>query len=511
MTVASQQATAPTPALSQRQLWIVLGSLMIGTALSALDTTIVSVALPTITGELGGFEQFAWVGTSYILVSTIATPILGKLGDLYGRRRMVLAAITIFTVGSLLCGVAQTMWQLILARGVQGLGGGGIQALTFAILGELVSPRERGRYMGLYTGIYAGSAVAGPLLGGWMIGNFAWPWIFLINVPIAAIAIVAIMKTLHLPHVRREAKLDLTGGLLLAVCLGSLTLALEFGRSGWVRSSVLALVIICVLALVLFLINESRVPEPIVPLDLFRNRVFATSTMMGFVAGSVAFGSTSFLSLQFQDANFISPTKAGLFLSPLMVGVMFGSAFGGRLIAKTGRYKFLPVTCLSCAVLGCAVLSQISSSWGFVTLFLPLLAIGLGNGATFTTTSIATQNAIDPKVLGIGTATLISFRSLGGSLALAIGGSVFNTTVASRLRADLPAGALGKSQRVSSLIRSPDQIEALPVAIRDVVVQAITSATGRVFLLTTPVVFLGWLLAVSLPELPLRSSNGPSE
>ncbi len=251
---------------------------MLGTALSALDTTIVSTALPTITGKLGGFEGYAWVGTSYILVSTIATPILGKLGDLFGRRKMILIVISIFTIGSLLCGLATNMTQLILARGVQGLGGGGIQALTFAILGELVSPRERGRYMGLYTGIYAASAVVGPLVGGWMIERFAWQWIFLINVPVAAIAIAAIMKTLHLPFVKRKAKIDLVGALLLSISLGALVIALEEGRGGWGRPLVAGLFVLAVIAFALFLLNESRVPEPIVPLQLFRNRVFATGS-----------------------------------------------------------------------------------------------------------------------------------------------------------------------------------------------------------------------------------------
>jgi EmrB/QacA subfamily drug resistance transporter len=495
------------PVLTPRQIWVVLGSLMLGTALSALDTTIVSTALPTITGKLGGFEGYAWVGTSYILVSTIATPILGKLGDLFGRRKMILTVISIFTIGSLLCGLATNMTQLILARGIQGLGGGGIQALTFAILGELVSPRERGRYMGLYTGIYAASAVVGPLVGGWMIERFAWQWIFLINVPIAAIAIAAIMKTLHLPFVKRKAKIDFAGALLLSVSLGSLIIALERGRSGWSRPIVPALLAVAAVAFTLFLINESRVPEPIVPLQLFRNRVFSTGCAMGFVAGAMSFGIQNFLPLQFQDANFVKPTMAGLYLAPLMAGVMIGSTGGGFLTAKTGRYKFVPVIGLGMSVLGTLAISQLNSSWGFLAFVLPMLAIGIGNGGTFTTTSIATQNAIDPAVLGIGTATLVSFRSLGGSLALAAYGSIFTSTVSASLKRNLPADALPLGTKVSSLVREPDQIKALPRAVRDVVVQAITSGTGRVFLFAVPLVFIGWLLALSMPELPLRRSN----
>jgi EmrB/QacA subfamily drug resistance transporter len=493
--------------LSPRQIWIVLGSLMLGTALSALDTTIVSTALPTITGKLGGFESYAWVGTSYILVSTISTPILGKLGDLFGRRKMILIVIGIFTLGSLLCGLATNMPQLIAARGIQGLGGGGIQALTFAILGELVSPRERGRYMGLYTGIYAASAVVGPLVGGWMIDHFAWQWIFLINVPVAAIAIAAIMKTLHLPFVKRKAKIDFAGAFLLSVSLGALIVALERGRSGWSRPIVPVLLVIALIAFVLFLFNESRVPEPIVPLQLFRNRVFSTGCAMGFVAGAMSFGVQQFLPLQFQDANFVKPTMAGLYLAPLMAGVMIGSTGGGFLTARTGRYKFVPVMGLGLSVIGTVLISQLSLSWGFLVLALPMLAIGVGNGGTFTTTSIATQNAIDPAVLGIGTATLVSFRSLGGSLALAAYGSIFTSTVSSKLQRNLPADALPKGTKVSTLVRAPDEIKALPTAVRDVVAHAITSGTARVFLFAVPLVFAGWLLALSIPELPLRRSN----
>ena len=226
-------------ALTKQQLRVILGSLMLGTVLAALDGTIVNTALPTIAGKLNGFSSYAWVGTIYILTGTIATPILGKLGDLYGRRRVVLTAIGIFVVGSVMCGVSQNMTQLIVARGVQGLGGGGIQALTFAILGDLVSPRDRGRYMGLYTGVYAASAVVGPLLGGWMISHFAWEWIFLVNLPVGAVAFFAISATLKVPFRRRETRIDFLGAGLLSGCLGSLILALEHGRNGWTEPSVL--------------------------------------------------------------------------------------------------------------------------------------------------------------------------------------------------------------------------------------------------------------------------------
>ncbi len=498
-------------AMSQRQLWIILGSLMLGTALAALDGTIVSTALPTIAGKLNGFSSYAWVGTAYILTSTIATPILGKLGDLFGRRRIMLFAIAAFTVGSLLCGLSTNMPQLIAARGVQGLGGGGIQALTFAILGDLVSPRERGRYMGLYTGIYAASAVIGPLVGGWMIERFAWEWIFLFNVPLAIVAFAAISSTLKVEFRRRKARIDILGAALLSGCLGSLVLGLERGRQGWTKPSVLLLMGAAVVLLIAFLWQETRTPEPIIPLRLFTGKVFVITSSMGFLVGTMAYGAQQFLPLQFQDANFVSPTMAGLYLSPLMLGVMAGSAVGGRLIANTGRYKFLPIFGLGVGIIGIFAVSRITPTTGFWALFVPMLFIGTSMGATFTTTSIAMQNSIDPSDIGIGTATMLSLRSLGGSLGLALYGTLFATVVSNELPKRIPAGSLGAGVNPSTLLREPAKIKALAAPIREGVVQAITTATGRLFLAAVPVAILAFVLALILPEKPLRRTSGITE
>lgn len=495
-------------ALTKQQLRVILGSLMLGTVLAALDGTIVNTALPTIAGKLNGFSSYAWVGTIYILTGTIATPILGKLGDLYGRRRVVLSAIGIFVVGSVMCGVSQNMTQLIVARGVQGLGGGGIQALTFAILGDLVSPRDRGRYMGLYTGVYAASAVVGPLLGGWMISHFAWEWIFLVNLPVGAVAFFAISATLKMPFRRRETRIDFLGAGLLSGCLGSLILALEHGRNGWTEPSVLALMAAAAMMLLAFLAQESRTPEPIIPLHLFKNRVFVIASSMGFCAGTLAYGAGAFLPLQFQDANFVSPTRAGLYLVPLMIGVMMGSAYGGRRISATGRYKIIPVVGLGLAIIGVTSISQITSTSGFWWLAVPMLFIGVGNGSTFTTTSIAVQNAIDPREIGISTATLMALRTLGGSLGLAIYGTVFATVVKRELSDRVPAGSLPTGRTASSLLREPAAIKALAEPVRDGVVQSITAGTGRVFLIAVPVALIAFVLALRLPELPLRQTTG---
>lgn len=493
--------------LSQRQLWIILGSLMLGTVLSALDGTIVTTALPTIVGKLGGLSLYAWVGTSYILTSTIATPILGKLGDLYGRRRIMLSTIVVFMVGSLLCGLAHDMPQLIAARGVQGLGGGGIQALTFAILGDLVSPRERGRYMGMYTGIYAGSAVLGPLVGGWMIESFAWQWIFLFNVPIAIFAMVAIRATLHVEFPRKQAKVDVVGAVLLSASLGCLIVSFEEARKGWSRPETLVLIAIAAVVFVAFVVQEQRTPEPIVPLRLFRNRIFTIASIMGFAVGTMSWGAQPFLSLQFQDANGLAPTRAGLYLSPVAFGVLFGSTYGGQLIARTGRYVFVPRVTLTLMLIGTIVISRISGSMPYAVLIVPMFFIGIGTGSTYTTTSIATQNAIDPADIGIGTAALTGLRSLGGSLALAAYGTLFNTVLGDQLPRRVPEGALPKGD-VSRLLRSPAEIKALPDAVRKGVVDSVSAGTARVFTIAVPIVAVALLLAVILPELPLRTTRG---
>jgi EmrB/QacA subfamily drug resistance transporter len=499
-----QPFDAAQSGLNSRQVWIILGSLMLGTVLSAIDNTILATALPTIVGDLGGFESLAWVSTSYILTSTIATPILGKLGDLFGRRRVVLAAIWILLAGSLLGALAHSMTMLIIARAVQGMGGGGIQALTFAVIGDLVSPRERGRYMGAYTSIFVVSGVAGPLVGGFMIQRFAWQWIFLINIPVGLIAIAAIMATLKLPNKRRQASIDYAGAGLLALTLGTLVVGLESGKHGWFRAPVASAFGVAICALIGFLWQERRASEPIIPLHLFRNRIYATAAAMGFCAGGMSYGTQAFLPLFFQSAQFRSATQAGLLLVPIMMGVMLGSGFLGREIARTGRYKRYPVITLSLKLFGSLALSQISLTASYLWLVLPMFLTGLGIGTTFTTTSIASQNAIEHSEIGVGTAALTSLRSLGGSMCLALFGTLHAATVVSELRRRVPANAIPKGTPITSLIKRPEKIRALPVGLRSSIAEALTVATGRVYLGSALVALLGLGLALSLEERPLR-------
>jgi hypothetical protein len=329
------------------------------------------------------------------------------------------------------------------------------------------------------------------------------PW-FLINIPVGLIAITAIMATLKLPAKRRQASIDYEGAALLALTLGTLVLGLESGKHGWLRAPVLAAFGVAICALLVLLWQERRAAEPIIPLHLFKNRIYATAAAMGFCAGGMSYGTQAFLPLFFQSAQFRSATQAGLLLVPIMMGVMLGSGFLGREIARTGRYKRYPVITLSLALVGSLALSRISLNGSYLWLVLPMFLTGLGIGTTFTTTSIASQNAIEHSDIGVGTAALTSLRSLGGSMCLALFGTLHATTVVSELRRRVPASAIPTGTPITSLIKRPEKIRALPVGLRSGIAEALTVATGRVYLCSALVALLGLGLALSLEERPLR-------
>jgi len=332
--------TASTvPGFTNRQLWLVLGTLMLSVLLASMEISIISTALPTIVGEFQAFESFAWVGTAYIVTAAIGTPIMGKLSDLYGRRNVFQFTLALFVVGSLLCGLAQSMPQLIAFRAVQGLGGGAIQALAFAMLGDILPPRERGRYIGIFTLAFVGAALLGPLIGGFIIDHFSWPWIFFINVPLGLAAMIVTHLTLRLPFPRRTARIDWSGAVLLSVGIGSLMIGLEEGQHGWTQRHVVVLFVVATVATAAFIAVERRADEPIIPLRLFADRAVLTSTAIGMCAGTIAFGAGQFLPLYFQDSLFVSPTESGLRMLPQMIGVTAGTFGVGRLIARTDRWQ----------------------------------------------------------------------------------------------------------------------------------------------------------------------------
>jgi EmrB/QacA subfamily drug resistance transporter len=495
------------PGFTQRRLAVVLGALMMAVLLSSLETSIIATALPTITGQFDAFESYAWVGTAYIVTSAIGTPLLGKLSDLYGRRLIFQTTMGIFLVGSFLCGASQSMNQLIAARAFQGIGGGGIMALAFAVLGDILPPRERGRYVGYFTLAFVGSALLGPLVGGFIIEHFSWPWIFYINVPLAFGVGVVCHFALRLPFHRREAKLDYAGAVLLSTAIAAFMIAMAEGTDGWTQRHVLGLFVVAAIATVVFIGVELRAPEPLIPPRLFRDKVVVGCVMLGLFAGVVTYGSAQFLPLYFQDSLFVSPTESGLRMLPQMIGVTAATFGIGRLIARTGRYKPFPIIGSIVSVIGLLGVAQITGSTPYLWLVVPMIFMGFGAASIFTTTSIASQNAAEMRDLGVVTATVMFVRSLGGAIGMATFGTVLNSTI----RTEIPRRIDIAEEEAAGLIRIPEEIARLPEAARRAVVDSVALGVSRIYWICAGVMMCAVVVAVLLPERPLKLRAGLSD
>ena len=498
MTAVEPVSSGP---LTRREILIVFVGLMTALFLSALDTNIVGVALPTIVGDLGGLQQIAWVGTAYLLTSTAATPLFGKFSDLYGRRRLFQVAIMVFVVGSLLCAISQTMTQLVLARGVQGVGGGGIFAMSFAVIGDVVPARERGRYVGFFTSVFAFASVAGPLLGGFFVDNIGWRWIFLINVPLGAIAMVVTSAALRLPFQRQPHKIDVLGATLLVAAVVSFILMISWGGEGtyaWGSAPVVGMGAASVLLTVGFVLWEARAAEPILPLRLFDNGIFRVIAGLMLLMGGIMFGATQFLPLFLQAVDGVTATQSGLLMVPLMAGVTVSSIGSGRLTAITGRYKRWPVIGMGLATVGTAMLATLSPDVSRVVISLGMLLLGLGLGMTMPTATLAVQNSVEFRDMGVATSMVTFFRSLGGCIGLAIYGAIFNAKIMS-------------SGVDETLLQAPDSIKLLPVADQSAVIDALSDAVATLFVVAVPIVFLGWILTLFLKEIPLRETTALSD
>jgi EmrB/QacA subfamily drug resistance transporter len=496
------------PGFTQARLVMVLGALATATMLANLETSIIATALPKIVGDFNSFESFAWVGTSYIVTSAISTPLLGKLSDIYGRRRIFQITMFIFLIGSFLCGAAGSMGQLIAARAFQGLGGGGIQALSFAVIGDIIPPRDRGRYMGYFTLAFVGSAILGPLVGGFIIDHYEWKWIFWFNVPLILIVGAVTHFALKLPFKRKNAKLDYAGAALLSFTIATLMIGLEEGRKGWTDTNVLLLFAAAVIGLIAFIQVEKRASEPMIPLHLFSNKVVFRAAMLGMIAGTIVYGSGSFLALYFQDALFVSPTESGLRSLPQMVGVTAATFGVGRLISKTGRYKPFPIIGSILATVGLIAMAQIDGNTNYLFLVIPMIFMGFGAASIFTSTSIASQNGVEYQDLGVATATVMFFRSLGGSFGLAVFGTILNSTIRSEIPARVPNIA---PEDASTLIRSPEMIKQLPEIPRQAVIDSIALGTSRIFWCCAALMAVAVVIAWLLPEIPLKQRAGLSD
>jgi EmrB/QacA subfamily drug resistance transporter len=500
--MSAAAAALPAPATRpRREVLVVFAALMLAVLLAALDGTIVATALPTITAELGGLDQLSWVVTGYLLASTISTPIYGKLGDLYGRKRIFQAAIVIFLIGSVLCGQAQGMGELIAFRTLQGLGGGGLIVLAQAIIGDVVSPRDRGRYQGIFGAVFGVSSVAGPLIGGFLVDNASWRWIFYVNVPIGIVALAVIAVALRVPDQRREARIDVRGTILLSLAAGCFVLATSLGGQtyGWGSWQIVGLGVVTVASTALLIPVEKRAAEPVLPMSLFSSRVFTVAGAIGFIVGFGLFGATTYLPLFLQIVTGASPTASGLELLPLILGLLVTSIGSGQLIARWGHYRPFPIAGTGLMVVGFWRLSTMEPSTSALGRSLDMVILGLGIGLVMQVLVLAVQNDVDYRDLGVATSGATFFRSIGGCFGVAICGAIFSNRLSAEL-ADL--GTLPRALASGNVTR--DQVAQLPTAAHDAFVGAYADALSSVFLVCAPVAAVAFVLAWLLPEKPLR-------
>jgi EmrB/QacA subfamily drug resistance transporter len=495
---------------SEPRVLVIFGGLMLVLLLAALDQTIVSTALPTIVGDLGGLAHLSWVVSAYLLAQTAVTPVYGKLGDLYGRKRVLQVAIVIFLAGSALCGAAQNMTELIAFRAVQGLGGGGLIVLTQATVGDVVSPRERGRYQGIFGAVFGVASVAGPLLGGFFVDNLSWRWIFYINLPLGALALGVLGAVLPAMNARRQRTIDYLGSGILAAGLSCIILATSLGGNSWAWDSAQLIVTACggVALLVLFVFVERHAREPVMPLRLFSNRTFTIAGAIGLIVGFALFGSAVFLPLFFQTVSGASPTGSGLRTIPLMVGVLSTSIFSGQVISRIGHYKPFPIVGTALMVLGFMLLSGMGAGTSFADAAWRLLVLGLGLGFVMQVLVLVAQNAVDYTDLGVATSGATLFRLIGGSIGTAVFGAIFSNRLTSELR-----GAVAAAGQQQGRL-SPAQLHQLPAAARDTYIHAFTNSLSAVFLVAAGVAVIGFLLALVLPDKRLRDTvqaAGPQE
>ncbi len=501
---------SPDRQLSHRQILIVYSGLMLGMLLAALDQTIVSTALPRISEDLHGINEYSWVVTAYLLASTISQPVYGKLGDLYGRKRLFQFAIVVFLVGSALCGISQNMGELAGFRGLQGLGAGGLMVGALSIIGDIVPPRERGKYQGYMGGVFALASVIGPLIGGFFVDDLSWRWVFYVNLPVGALALVVIAAVLQSSTERRSHRIDYEGVASLALGAGLITLGLTWGGTQypWGSREVVACFLVGAVAVVAFVFVERRAIEPLIPPHLFRNAIFDASSAMAFLVGLAMFGALVFLPLFLQVVHGLTPTRSGLSVLPLMGGLLVASILGGRTISKIGRYRAFPIAGTALMALGMWLFSRIGVSTSYLSLSAGMIVLGVGLGLVMPVLVLAVQNAVDPGDMGTATAASTFFRSVGAVFGVAVFGAIFVNRLGYWLPRDLPASAHLSAKAANALLNSkPAALKKLPGPIHTGLVDAFASSLHTVFLWGVPFGIAAFLVSLLLREVPLRERH----
>ncbi|ODT47092.1 MDR family MFS transporter [Devosia sp. 63-57] len=497
------QPTQPAAEPQDQSVRLVIGAVAVTLLLASLGQTIVSTALPTIVGQLGGLDHLTWVVIAYLLSSTVVAPIYGKLGDLYGRKIVLQAAIVIFLIGAVLSAMATSMTFLIIARAIQGLGGGGLMVVAMTVVADIIPPRQRGKIQGLFGAVFGVATVIGPLAGGFIVEHLSWQWIFLINLPLGLLALAVIGFALKPRAERVKHSIDYAGFVLLSGGLTAFVLATSLGGNTWPWFSVeiIGLIVLAVVALGAFLWVESRAAEPVLPLTLFRNNTFAVTSAVGFLVGMAMFGSITFLPMYLQLAKGISPTDSALQLVPMMVGLIGASMASGFIMTRTGRYKLLPTIATAVLTLGLLLLANMQLDTPSWQVALYMFLVGAGIGPVNSVSVTATQNAVAREIVGAATAGATLFRQIGGSIGVSIFGAIFTTGLASRLGDIMPAGHGGGTSSFSA-----QAVAALPEPVRTMVLEAFASALHPVFFTAAGASILAFGLSFLLEERTLANT-----